>query len=357
MNDGPRVITDRRQVDPAWLTQTLRAADLLDRGQVTAVAVEVWKTKPVSDLLRLRVTYSRPAPRSAPTSFILKVTRPTAAAVIAARRGWKEHQFYAAVAAAMDEPPVPRCYDAVYDPDLGRAHLLLEDLSASHDRPPHPFPPTARQAEQDVDCLARIHARWWNDPEAVAGVSARDEGWYVRRVAHLDDLFARFVDELGDVLAPATRTALARVVAFHPTLLRRQAAANLTVAHGDAHCWNFLNPDDPGDERAVLIDWECWDLEPGTNDLALLIALHWFPDLRAERERPLLARYHRALERWGVTGYPWDQCWDDYRYSVLQRLLNPIYQWHRGREPVSWWTNLARIAAAYHDLGCAELIG
>ena len=356
MSDRQAVITDHHQITSRWLTHTLRDDGALDRGRVSSVNVERWRSKLMSELLRLHVSYSREAPPSAPATLIFKITKPGQASARARRRGWKENRFYVLVAATMDDPPVPRCYSAVHDPKQGRSHLLMEDLSESHDRPPHGLPPTPTQAEQDVDCLAAVHGRWWNDPQLVAALALRDERWYQRRIAQTAAIVARFLAEVGDYLPATTRAALTEVEAFHPTLLRRHPSGNLTVAHGDAHCWNFLNPRDPSMGRGYLIDLECWDIEPGTNDLASLMALHWYPDLREALERPLLGRYHRGLLASGVEGYAWDDCLTDYRFSVVERVLSPIYQWNRGRPVESWWPNLARIVMAYRDLGCAELV-
>jgi len=356
MIDGGGVLNDRREVTAKWLTHTLREGGFLDQGRITSIQVERWRNKLVSELLRVRVAYSRDAPASAPASLIVKVTKPGQESRRATRRGWKENQFYGLIAPHMDDPPVPVCYGTAHDPTRGRSHLLLEDLSESHDRPPRGLPPTPEQAEQDIDCLAAIHGRWWNEPQLVRALGLRDERWYERRIVATADLFAGFVAEVGPHLSAATRAMLADVVAFHPTLLRRHAEVNLTVAHGDAHCWNFLTPRTPEDGRPCLIDWECWDIEPGVSDLASLMAIHWYPDLRQALEQPLIERYHRGLQQQGVDDYGWDACWTDYRFAVVERVLNPLYQWHRGRPIDSWRSNLARVPMAYRDLGCAELI-
>ena len=209
---------------------------------------------------------------------------------------------------------------------------------------------------QNVDCLAAIHACWWNDPQLRAAVELRDDEWYARRTTSVSDIFVRFLAEVGGHLSPAMRAALEAVVDYHPILLHHPLNGNLTVAHGDAHCWSFLNPRDPATPPAYLIDWECWDIESGTNDLASLMAVQWFSDLRRELERPLVERYHRGLVAQGVTDYGFGACWNDYRFSVIERVLNPLYQWNRGRQVDSWWANLARVTTTYHDLGCAELI-
>ena len=90
--------------------------------------------------------------------------------------------------------------------------------------------------------------------------------------------------------------------------------------------------------RPCLIDWKAWDIEPGTNDLAALIAVRWYPDLREYLERPLPERYHRRLQANGVAGYGWDECWNDDRLAVVRRMLNPHSHRQGGRPAADWRT-------------------
>jgi hypothetical protein len=79
---------------------------------------------------------------------------------------------------------------------------------------------------------------------------------------------------------------------------------DMTVVQGDAHYWNCFLPKDGGDDIRFFA-WACWriDVGIGTDDLAYMIALHWYPDRRHILERPLLDLYHATLTACGVTGY------------------------------------------------------
>ena len=44
-------------------------------------------------------------------------------------------------------------------------------------------------------------------------------------------------------------------------------------------------------------------------------------DLRRACEQDLLRSYHAALVERGVRGYPFEQCWDDYRRGAAHALL------------------------------------
>ena len=88
-----------------------------------------------------------------------------------------------------------------------------------------------------------------------------------------------------------------------------------------------------------------------------MMALHWHPDLRRQRERHLLDVYHAELMAGGVRGYDRPALDDDYRLSALWATTIPIWQHAAGIPPVIWWHHLDRIHLAIDDLGCRELLG
>ena len=57
-----------------------------------------------------------------------------------------------------------------------------------------------------------------------------------------------------------------------------------------------------------------------------------------------------------MRGYGWQQCWDDYRLSViLVSIFIPVWRWAVFR----WAPDLAavhRSMAAFEDLECADLL-
>ena len=129
----------------------------------------------------------------------------------------------------------------------------------------------------------------------------------------------------------------------------------LTIIHGDAHTWNYLFP--RSDEGvAFLIDWQLWHVDVGARDLAFLMALHWYSSRRRELERPLVRHYYEGLLAQGRNDYTFDELWLDYRLSAVRNLTIPILFWSRGMKPEGWWHRLECALAAYHDLGCDELL-
>ena len=150
------VVSRQRDITAAWLTATLRAANHLSDGDVASLSVESWRDKALSNLYRLEATYTPDVPL--PISFILKVGRSDETSVIARSRRWKEHEFYTWVAPIMADPPMPQPFAAAFDPATRRSHLLLEDISPTHQSPPALLPPAPEQLRGAIACLAQIHS-------------------------------------------------------------------------------------------------------------------------------------------------------------------------------------------------------
>jgi hypothetical protein len=138
----------------------------------------------------------------------------------------------------------------------------------------------------------------------------------------------------------------------------------MTIIQGDAHVWNCFLPKEGSDtprlraaETPRLFDWDGWQPNVGADDLAYMIAMHWFPEMRQRAERPLLDAFHEELLAGGVTGYDRRALEDDYRLSVLWQITRPIWTRAVRIPPSIWWNHLERIHLAADDLGCRELLG
>lgn len=234
--------------------------------------------------------------------------------------------------------------------DLGHTHLIATEW---------PLPPTLTQCEAMIVAHARFHARWWDDPRLGVSVGTRPSGEDTMR--HLERLareFGRLVDRLADSMPPELPGLFERMLAETPRLLKQhRAGGKLTIIQGDAHTWNCFVPRDPASNDVRLFDWDSWRVAPGTDDLAYMMAVHWYPGLRRARERHLLGYYHRVLAANGVAGYTRQALDLDYRLSVLWQLATPIWQAAHDIPPVIWWNNLERVLLAIADLGCRDLLG
>jgi thiamine kinase-like enzyme len=177
---------------------------------------------------------------------------------------------------------------------------------------------------------------------------------HMRRFA---ERLAAFAERFGDRLPPERRELYARLIEKAPRLgARLLSRRNLTIVHGDAHAWNCLLPRDGASADVRFFDWDSWRLDTATDDLAYMMALHWYPDRRRRLERPLLDVYHAALTAHGVAGYDRQALQDDYRLSVLWQITTPVWQAENNIPPVIWWNNLERIHLAADDLRCRDLL-
>ena len=248
-------------------------------------------------------------------------------------------------------PLTPRCFAAADATDTSAWHLLLEDLTDSHFiATAWPLPPARAQYESILRALARFHATWWDSPRLGVSIGSwRDAAFFDRDLRDFEQMLGRFTDRFGELLPRARRELYRLLLVQAPRLLARyNSRRNLTVIHGDAHPWNFLLPRDAGSVR--LIDWENWSIDTATDDLAYMMAMLWYPDRRRAMERLLLDLYYAALLDNGVSGYDRQALADDYRLSVLWRIMRPVWQAMHNIGPAVWWNNLERIMLAVDDL-------
>ena len=355
-DNGPAEIGNPT-IHAAHLTDALRRCGALRDGSVRNMVVESSRDTILSRIIRLRLAYDGPE-AGAPGSVILKTALPGGAG-----DGWNigraEVAFYDQVASTMSIQVVPRCFEAHWNGEMQAWHLLLEDLTDTHVPPAQwPLPPAVEQSMRIVRALARFHAAWWDD--ARLGVSVGhwpDADGPDGRIRRIASDFERFVDRTRDLLPRERRVIYERLLDQAPRLLARyQSRRNMTIAHGDAHVLNVLMPRDAGSDDVRFLDWDSWRIEPGTHDLAYMMALHWYPDRRRLIERSLLDQYHETIVAQGVSGYDRRALVDDYRWSALWHITTPMWQCVNNIPPVIWWNNLERIMLAVDDLDCRALL-
>jgi hypothetical protein len=339
------------------LTDALRRSEVLREGRVTNVAVESSRTTILSKITRLRLTYEGAA-GDAPASLILKTglfKKPDGEW----SAGRQEVAFYGQVAPAMPSLLVPRRFDAAWNEDTREWHLILEDLTDSHAvATTWPLPPTAEQCRMIVRAWARFHAAWWDDPRLGTKIGSWASTDAINRSHQLlAEQVERFAEHVGDRLPPERRALYDQLLAAAPRLTARyQTHRNMTIVHGDAHVWNCFLPKDERSDDVRIFDWDGWRVDTGSDDLAYMMAMHWYPDRRRRMEQALLDCYHAELEANGVRDYDRHSLTDDYRLSVLWQITTPVWQVRNNIPTVIWWNNFERAHLAVEDLGCRDLL-
>jgi hypothetical protein len=343
--------------DAESLTEALRRSGQLGDGKIREVTVLKAFPTLLSHIFRLGLSYEGEA-AGLPGTMILK-------AGLLERSGgpWMggrhEVDFYARVGSATPAGLVPRCFASHLDAETGAWHLLLEDLTDTHRiATPWPLPPELPDAEAIMRARARFHAAWWDHPRLGVDVGTWDDDAAMDQwIRQATEKYERFAEQAGDGLSADRRELYARLFEAAPRLeARYRTHRHMTVIQGDAHVWNCFLPKREGVGQAMVFDWDCWSVNVATTDLAYMMAVHWYPEMRRRFEVPLLDAYHAELLAQGISGYDRQALQDDYRLSVLWQITTPIWQHSLGIPPLIWWNNLERVHMAAEDLDCRALL-
>lgn len=367
-----RVITAPEEITASRLTAILRRARVLRVGHVESVKIV---TNPAfnSAICHLHVDYSSNSSSEAPKTLLFKRNLPEA---WAREAGKLEVGFYTETQSLGDElPMIVPCYDAAYEPTTGDSHLLLLDLSLSHEAlvtrnnliALHGVPDEERSGAA-VDAVARFHAYWWEHPSLTDGI--RDiSGWYGTRERFEDRIERRrrewtaFRAGLGADLPTDLLTLYEYVLERLPVLWERglgqriTRGKDLTLVHGDCYLSQFLYPRN-GVGTTYLVDWQGAWADIPTIDLVRLFAAFWTPEQRHEedRERRLLERYLTGLQSCGVVGYDWQALRHDYQLLLIYMVLHPVWDAVNGSRREYWWATMRCLTSAFRDWRCEELL-
>ena len=146
-----------------------------------------------------------------------------------------------------------------------------------------------------------------------------------------------------------------------PELQKHLDKEPVTVLHGDFRLDNLFFGKEPHHHKMTFIDWQGPVRGRGPVEIAFLLAQSTKIEERRAHEKELIQRYLDSLQAQGVSGYSFDEAWEDYRVAVL-------YQWcfatlvagsmdqtnDRGN---AWMTEMVkRNVAAIEDLNCLELL-
>jgi hypothetical protein len=357
-DDMPHILTSIDQATPAWLTSVLFRGGYLLKGEVDSLSVTRVFTEQLGSISYfLAVTCSDGATPGVPSRLFLKLPRPNLAPEAIAWAGEKEIHMYQAFLPHQRDLPIIQCYDAVYDAELGKYHLLLDDLSGTHDQPAWHLDIAERYIFQTTDCLAQFHAYWWEHPhlDAIAG-ALPNVATIQAEIQRLQGAFSRFADVAGDLLSAEDHRIYKTVLAALPALWRQRTNPHgQTLVHGDAHFWNFLYPRDPQQHHTCMIDWQLSHIRPGAHDLAYAIVLR-YPHRTPAIEHALVKRYYEQLLLHGVQNYSWEACWDSYRRQAAEQVLFPMRFWMNGLPADFWGVFLQRPLRAFGELVCAEVL-
>lgn len=348
-----------------WLSDVLRLNGAIERATVTSIEQEVIGAGAgfMGELARVKLSYDAQEP-GAPESIIAKF--PAAAlenreVAMFFRFYEREVRFYEQIADKV-ELRTPRCYFSHLAPD-GSYILLLEDMAPAQVGDQLAGCASAR-ADLCVRELAKFHAAWWESDrlKRLDWLPSLEDEWYVGSVEQgYSRAWEPFLGFFGDKISPELRDVAERFGAHIRPLMERFGSTPRTIIHGDYRLDNLYFGAAGGDGLAVA-DWQIASKGRGVFDVAYFTGGTMPPAERRAAERDLVAMYHRTLTENGVSNYTLEQCWEDYRGSILFCLVYAVIAIgsldlanERGVELFN--TIAGRTFAAIDDLKAYELIG
>jgi Phosphotransferase enzyme family len=357
------VPADTDEITREWLTTALHQAGALDQATVTSIQPSpVGHVGFTGQIRRLQISYDKPEP-CAPRSLVAKfsATHPKVRAVVHSI-GFYEREigFYRELAA---DCPVrtPRCYFGEVQMDSGASLLLLEDLSWMQDL--GSAGGSVHEAELVIRELGKLHAAWWGDARldripwlAMKGILTPDQTPLVF-TQNWESFLSKLSIPVTEELLWAGELCARYLYAVSVWMLTEPPR---TLIHNDVHGDNLLVAGD-GEQSLAILDWQLTTpARPGL-DLAGFLVGYLDTSERRREENRLLEMYCSVLTQHGITGYSFEQCWDDYRMALVlptSHLAIAVGD-HPGltATPDGDWNILfPRYAKALADLGVAELL-
>lgn len=351
----PKVISSISDVDLQWLQAVLDRECPDSNLTISSFSVESASSTNASTAA-VRLTYD--GNKSGPASLFLKFCGNDGHFVKDS-----EYFYYKRDYDGLKEAPIPICYDAQYSDRSGAYHILLEDLSRTHYSNKE-IKPTLDHALSVSTELARLHAFRWGRKSDALNIDTNADSHISTFIAHVAKNLPYILQAAGNDIPRLWQNTLQDIFRIHPDLMKRRAAnlAGQTLIHGDPNPSNILSPHDPKG-KTYIVDRQpfTWSLQYwlGVCDLVYMSVPYWDAEDRRALEKAMLKKYHESLLRFGVTGYSWEECRQDYRLCIAHGVYVAV-QWGENEDELKnmkwlWEKQLRRSMTAFHDWKCEEL--
>jgi len=212
------------------------------------------------------------------------------------------------------------------DARSGRSLIIFEDLVALQGcRFLEPAAPVDRDmAEQMIDLLARIQARFWEDPRFDGRFkwlrTPFDYMHGINAILPFENRSNLGIQRALSVMPPALVGRDKELWAAHMRSLELSSRAPRTIIHWDVHIGNWYQT---GEGRMGLSDWGMLHGSFAA-DLAYALSSALTIETRRAWERDLVQRHVTRLAEFGVANPPsFDEAWLAYR----QQMFHPLYFW------------------------------
>jgi len=302
---------------PEWLTAALRSSGVLPEGVVSAVEADVIGAGVgfIGTVARLSLTCEG-APATVPQTLIAKIpSDDPGSRMVGVAFGLYEREvrFYADLSGQCGIP-APRAYFAQYDPTVGQAVILLEDLTegAFGDQT---VGATLAEAEHAIDALGPFHARWWESAEFAKYPWITSGIETIRRPIQMmyQAAYPVALERFGYLFPEEVRALIPDFGRRTMAALDQMQTGPETLCHGDYRPDNLFYGAAGAPRSLVVCDWQGPGKATGVVDAAYFITGSLEPNDRRKYEDDLLRRYHQHLLEGGVKDYSFEQLKTDYR--------------------------------------------
>lgn len=311
------------EVDPAWVTDVLRAKRLIaesgkvDGFEATPIGLGFGQTGE-SARLTLRYARSGTSPKGPASLFAKFATTDPARRKASQAIGLYQREigFYNVLVKAANVR-APACYFADTTCDGEFFALILEDFP-NHRPGDETLGLKVEEAQLAIDLMAQLHGPYWGRMGQVdlapLVMPSRD-----RYVTAWNEMEARFGEHVPDRFRRARESYLDAIVPLQKWLISQPA----TLGHGDLRLDNLLFGQD-GKDPIVAVDWQAVRPSKGLRDFAYLISHSMNVDDRRANELELLRRYVERIGSFGIE-YSFEDARDDYRRAMLFDFCTVLY--------------------------------
>jgi len=321
---APEIPASITEVTPAWLSDVLRDAGVLPAGAVQAVTVDQIGVGVgiMGELFRVGADYGAGGPPpGAPSSVVVKLPSPfeaNRAQGVGLGMYEAEVRFYRELA-PHTAARTARCYHADIVPGTARFVVVLEDLSGL-EMADYVAGMTVEECRAAARALAAVHGSWWGkvDAPAYAWIPSVVHPRIEMLAGMWPALWEGFLANFATRLPEGGRAGGEAIRDHYWELMQAMSRLPWTLIHQDYRSDNLLFERDlDRDDAVVILDWQGIGRGPAAYDLAYLLGGSLTVADRRASERAIMADYHRHLVGAGVTDYPAEQLWHDYRLALL----------------------------------------
>jgi len=314
----PQIVADPADVTPAWLTEVLEHSGV--HATIAEFKASSVGTGQVGQNIRFELGYRA---GDGPASIVGKFASadPTSRSTGVAQNNYlKEVRFYQELRPTL-EVQTPEVLFAAIDPATHAFCLMMEDLAPAV-QGDQITGCNADQARLAITQAVKLHAPRWGD----ASLSELD--WLGHRTPETSamgqqmyqHLFPGFVERYQSRLAPE-HLDIAEQLGANFAQWSNGYDGPLTVTHGDFRLDNMLFG---GPYPLTIVDWQTPGRGAAMSDVAYFLGAGLTPEKRRRHEHDLVRSYHEQLLASGVTGYPFEACWDHYRRFSFSGLLMAV---------------------------------